>query len=408
MWLAYVLLCRDIELACDEKVIKELGNEQRADYTQALVVCSVNRRMIAACPLAFGEVGVKERVKSVMNYKKPAFWVVVLAVIACIVVAVCFLTDPVGFQFDEATHTIVSTNHFDMRNTGDAVAVEMNSAQISELSSRLAGVKNTKKSGEYGGFTPGYSLYSNYGYDVEQIGTVEATIRLADELTQPDTYYYADLLISLAFAMRFWVYAIGIGAAILAIAAFVFLMCASGRKNGLPTAQPGWGTKIPFDLLTGVTALAGFLLIEVMVETSYYGSDIEAVLAFSVLGIALMVICLDWCMSFATRIKLGCWWKNTIIFYCLKIFLIVLRKIWRGICVCFRGMVSLCRGIPLVWKTALGLAAICSLFNILKNKKFLRFDFDFTSLVFLISHGNPKMITVPRKSKQKQLSERRH
>ena len=94
MWLAYILLCRDIELACDEKVIKELGSEQRADYTQALVACSVNRRMIAACPLAFGEVGVKERVKSVMNYKKPAFWIIVLSVIACVVVAVCFLTDP--------------------------------------------------------------------------------------------------------------------------------------------------------------------------------------------------------------------------------------------------------------------------------------------------------------------------
>ena len=94
MWLAYVLLCRDIELACDEKVIKKLGNEQRADYTQALVACSVNRRMIAACPLAFGEVGVKERVKSVMNYKKPAFWIVVLAVMSCVVVAACFLTNP--------------------------------------------------------------------------------------------------------------------------------------------------------------------------------------------------------------------------------------------------------------------------------------------------------------------------
>ena len=94
MWLAYVLLCRDIELACDEKVIKGLSNEQRADYTQALVACSVNRRMIAACPLAFGEVGVKERVKSVMNYKKPAFWVIILAVIACVIVAVCFLTNP--------------------------------------------------------------------------------------------------------------------------------------------------------------------------------------------------------------------------------------------------------------------------------------------------------------------------
>ena len=94
MWLAYVLLCRDIELACDEKVIKGLSNEQRADYTQALVACSVNRRMIAACPLAFGEVGVKERVKSVMNYKKPAFWVIIIAVIVCVGVAVCFLTNP--------------------------------------------------------------------------------------------------------------------------------------------------------------------------------------------------------------------------------------------------------------------------------------------------------------------------
>ena len=94
MWLAYVLLCRDIELACDEKVIKELDNEQRADYAQALMVCSVNRPMIAACPLAFGEVGVKDRVKSVMNYKKPAFWVIIIAVIACVIVAVCFLTNP--------------------------------------------------------------------------------------------------------------------------------------------------------------------------------------------------------------------------------------------------------------------------------------------------------------------------
>ena len=95
MWIAYVLLRRDIELACDEKVIKELDNEQRADYTQVLLACSVNRRMIAACPLAFGEIGVKERVKNVLNYKKPAFWVIVVAVVACAVVTVCFATNPV-------------------------------------------------------------------------------------------------------------------------------------------------------------------------------------------------------------------------------------------------------------------------------------------------------------------------
>ena len=94
MWVAYILLCRDIELACDEKVIAELGNEQRADYTQALVACAVNRRMIAACPLAFGEVGVKDRVKSIMNYRKPTFWIIGVSVLVCVVVAVCFLTNP--------------------------------------------------------------------------------------------------------------------------------------------------------------------------------------------------------------------------------------------------------------------------------------------------------------------------
>lgn len=96
LWAAYILLCRDIELACDEKVIREMGNEQRADYTQALVTCSVSRSVVAACPLAFGEVGVKERVKAVMNYGKPTFWVIVVSVISCAVVAVCFLTDPVN------------------------------------------------------------------------------------------------------------------------------------------------------------------------------------------------------------------------------------------------------------------------------------------------------------------------
>ncbi len=94
LWLGYILLCRDIELACDEKVIREMGSEQRADYTQALVSCSVSRRSIAACPLAFGEVGVKTRVKSVMNYKKPAFWIILASALICAAAAVCFLTNP--------------------------------------------------------------------------------------------------------------------------------------------------------------------------------------------------------------------------------------------------------------------------------------------------------------------------
>ena len=93
-WIAYILLCRDVEMACDEKVIRDMDKGDMAAYSQALLDCSFPRKRIAACPLAFGEVGVKERVKGVLNYKKPAFWIILIAVIACVVLAVCLMTDP--------------------------------------------------------------------------------------------------------------------------------------------------------------------------------------------------------------------------------------------------------------------------------------------------------------------------
>ncbi len=92
--LAYILLCRDIELACDEKVIKTLPFEERKEYSQTLLDLSVKRKTIAACPLAFGEVGVKARIKNVLNYKKPAFWVIVVALVACVAATVFFVTNP--------------------------------------------------------------------------------------------------------------------------------------------------------------------------------------------------------------------------------------------------------------------------------------------------------------------------
>ena len=90
-----MLLCRDIELACDEKVIRQMDLEGKKQYSTALLECNAQRRLVTICPLAFGEVGVKERVKNVLNYKKPTFWVIVVAVVACAVVAVCFATNPV-------------------------------------------------------------------------------------------------------------------------------------------------------------------------------------------------------------------------------------------------------------------------------------------------------------------------
>ena len=96
LWAAYVLLGRDMERACDEMVLKNADAAQRAAYSRALVACAAQPKMAAVCPLAFGEVAVKERVKNVLNYKKPALWAVILLVVAAAIIGVCLLTKPAG------------------------------------------------------------------------------------------------------------------------------------------------------------------------------------------------------------------------------------------------------------------------------------------------------------------------
>ena len=107
VWVAYILFCRDIELACDEKVVKGLDGTARADYSQALLSCAAPKRAVAACPLAFGEGNIKTRVKSALHYKKPAFWVAAAAVLAVVIVAVCFLTNP---KSDIDAETLLGTS----------------------------------------------------------------------------------------------------------------------------------------------------------------------------------------------------------------------------------------------------------------------------------------------------------
>ena len=117
LWLAYALLCRDIELACDERVIRTMDESAVKTYSTVLLACSMPRKAVITCPLAFGEVGVKERVRNALHYKKPAFWVVAASVAVCIVVAVCFLTNPptdtdaaglVGFHREQVTYADVT------------------------------------------------------------------------------------------------------------------------------------------------------------------------------------------------------------------------------------------------------------------------------------------------------------
>ena len=107
MWIAYILLCKDIELACDERVVQFMELEERKSYSAALLSCSTNRAHFAACPVAFGEVSVKDRIKTVLNYRRPSFWMSLLGVIAILFVAVCLLTNPTKEETsDDATDTI--------------------------------------------------------------------------------------------------------------------------------------------------------------------------------------------------------------------------------------------------------------------------------------------------------------
>ena len=117
LWLAYTLLCRDIELACDERVIRTMDESAVKTYSTVLLACSMPRKAVITCPLAFGEIGVKERVRNALHYKKPAFWVVAASVAVCVVVAVCFLTNPptdtdaaglVGFRREQVTYADVT------------------------------------------------------------------------------------------------------------------------------------------------------------------------------------------------------------------------------------------------------------------------------------------------------------
>ncbi len=128
-WVAYILLCRDIETACDEKVIRDMDRESVAAYSQALLDCGFQRKTITACPLAFGEVGVKQRVKGILNYKKPAFWIILIAIVVCVVIAVCLLTDP---RSDEPPTE--STNESSAESTSESLPeVPWNTCVIRDL-----------------------------------------------------------------------------------------------------------------------------------------------------------------------------------------------------------------------------------------------------------------------------------
>jgi len=195
-----------------------------------------------------------------------------------------------------------------------------------------------------------------YGKEMA-VASYDVSITLSDNFVIQDEYYIVDSLLGLLYAMRFWIYPLGVGSFILAIASFIFLMCSSGRRVGHRDPQPGWGTAIPFDITT-VAVIGPFVLMGLSLDLMYSSS--AAIQLITICGAVLVtaVMFLGWCMSFAVRIKLGGWWKNTV-----TVFLLIL--LWKILKACGRGFIRVCRAIgrfvgmiPMIWRTCLIMAAV--------------------------------------------------
>ena len=194
---------------------------------------------------------------------------------------------------------------------------------------------------------------------VENAYTVRITVPPASALAYDDDYALANRVADLAYALRHWIYAIIAAAALLVAVCFVFLLCAAGHHPGVEGVRPGWGTKIPLDLLTAAVSLVLFLGIQMVVEANFGGIGVVLVV---VLGPAILAgVFTGWCMSLALRIKLGGWWRNTVIYVALRWAWKVLKKLGGGLRAAGRGLAGLLGGVPLVGKTVLIFLGLCVL-----------------------------------------------
>ena len=175
MWISYILFCRDIELACDEYVIKTMNADDKKAYSMALLHCSVPKKIISAYPLAFGEIGVKERIKAVLKYKKPAVITSIIAVMLCIVTALCFLANPkkttLMEEIGELPNSDIDSIDFDDGNvfstTENESYIETIMDELNEIEMGRIPFKSTNYNAEYKTITIYYPKETNFYYDIE-------------------------------------------------------------------------------------------------------------------------------------------------------------------------------------------------------------------------------------------------
>ncbi|MBQ4569552.1 MAG: hypothetical protein IJA62_05835 [Ruminococcus sp.] len=205
LWVGYILLCRDIELACDEKVLTGGEGVSKKEYSTALLHCSVPRKMISACPLAFGEVGVKHRIKTILNYKKPAFWIICVALIASIVASVCLLTNPVTEDEKKLNPNVISAD-----SDIEGVSLEIVDLNLEETSTSVPYIeikwKNEndesytcgepffmykKVDGEWVDLRRGKSVFTAIGYTIPKHGEFTHKYSLWNmEIDEPGEYRF--------------------------------------------------------------------------------------------------------------------------------------------------------------------------------------------------------------------------
>ncbi|MBR4953982.1 MAG: HAMP domain-containing histidine kinase, partial [Oscillospiraceae bacterium] len=202
---------------------------------------------------------------------------------------------------------------------------------------------------------------------VERYDHIRYTVTLAvpatlAEMCDADEYYFAALTSDIAYDLQWWVYVIAVVSIALLFVCFVYLMSASGVHRGEngDEVRPGWGTKVPVDLLTAVAVFAVIGLIALVVELSYYNDDImpmiAAIAAVSFVG---LVIFLGWCMSIATRFKLRRWWKNSVVFYVLAFIWRLVKRFFRFLKKLFLPLAVMFKTVPLVWKSIAVFVGVC-------------------------------------------------
>jgi len=217
-------------------------------------------------------------------------------------------------------------------------------------------------------------------------GTV--TVWLAKEFTEQDDYWLTQTVLNAIYYFRYSVYVIIGVSALLAIACFIFLLSASGKHPDHEGVRPGWGTKIPVDVLTAGAVVAAFCIVQLMVEAGY-SDPVTIAVVWSLGVIALLTMALGWCMSFALRLKLGGWWKNSLCWWCVRLCAWLCKGCWKCVRAIGGGIAALILAVPLVWK-------VLVLFGIITLWEFIMWAiFHWNPGATLLFWGLEKLILLP-------------